>query len=46
TLYMEPELSRLTAELQCALDIVQCAKTLDERKRVYEILMHLGKSPK
>ena len=46
TLYMDPELSRLTAELQCALDIVQCARTLDERKRVYEILMSLGKSPK
>lgn len=46
TLHMDPELSRLTAELQCTLDIVQCAKTLDERKRVYEILMSLGKFPK
>ena len=46
TFHMEPELSLLTAELQCALDIVQCAKTFDEKKRVYEILMCLGKSPK
>jgi len=40
-----PELARITAELQCALDIVQGAKTTEERKRVYEILMKLGNYP-
>ncbi|PCJ46595.1 MAG: hypothetical protein COA74_13345 [Gammaproteobacteria bacterium] len=43
TLYVNPELVRLTTELQCALDIVRGAKTIDERKKVYEILMSLGK---
>lgn len=41
----DPHLNRITAELQCALDIVQGAKTIDERKKVYDILMSLGKFP-
>lgn len=40
-----PELARITAELQCALDIVQSARTKEERKRVYDILISLGKFP-
>lgn len=39
------ELARITTELQCALEIVQSARTNEERKRVYEILMSLGKFP-
>lgn len=42
---VDPELARITAELQCALDIVQSARTKEERKRVYEILKSLGKFP-
>ena len=42
---LDPELGRITAELQCALDIVQSARTKEERKRVYDILMSLGKYP-
>ena len=41
----DPDLNRITAELQCALDIVQSARTIDERKKVYDILMSLGKFP-
>ena len=41
----DPQLNRITAELQCALDIVQSAQTIDERKKVYDILMSLGKFP-
>jgi len=41
----DPELARMTAELQCALDIVQSARTQEERKRVYEILKNIGKYP-
>lgn len=41
----DPHLNRITAELQCALDIVQSARTIDERKKVYDILMSLGKYP-
>ena len=40
----DPELLKVTAELQCALDIVQRAKTTQERQRVYQILSSLGKN--
>jgi hypothetical protein len=40
----DPELLKVTAELQCALDIVQSAKTTKERQRVYQILSSLGKN--
>ena len=40
---LDPELTKITAELQCALDIVQSAKTTEERQRVYQILRSLGK---
>jgi len=43
--YIDPELARVTVELQCALDIVQNAKTKEERRKVYKILMSLGKFP-
>ena len=43
---LDPELARITAELQCALDIVQSARTKTERKKIYEILKNLGKSSK
>ena len=41
----DPQLNRITAELQCALDIVKNAQTIEERKKVYDILMGLGKFP-
>jgi len=40
---IDPKLARVTAELQIALEIVQNANTKEERKRVYDILMSLGK---
>ncbi|NNJ72691.1 MAG: hypothetical protein HKP09_05870 [Enterobacterales bacterium] len=35
------ELLKNVAELQCALDIVQSAKTRDEKAEVYDILQHM-----
>ncbi len=42
---VDPNLARVTAELQCALDIVQSARTNEEKRRVYEILKNIGKFP-
>ncbi|MCP3674103.1 MAG: hypothetical protein GY829_06485 [Gammaproteobacteria bacterium] len=42
---VDPNLARVMAELQYALDIVQSACTNEEKRRVYEILKNIGKYP-
>ncbi len=41
----DTELTSIIVELQCALDILQCARTEEERIKVYEILKNIGKFP-
>ena len=39
----ETEVIRTISELQCALDIIQGAKTKEEKQKVFEILRYSGK---